>query len=80
MSGYSAYSQCAFIERFNRTYRTEVLDSHLFANLEQVQAITDQSLVDYNEYCPHGSLGDIPPVHCMPRLTLALIVYLPVSI
>ena len=68
-----------FIERFNRTYRTEVLDAHLFANLEQVQAITDRWLVDYNEYRPHESLGGLPPVHFMPRLTLAPIVYQSVS-
>jgi putative transposase len=64
-------NQNAFIERFNRTYRTEVLDAHLFANLEQVQAIIDQWLVDYNEYRPHGSLGGVPPVQFMPRLTSA---------
>ncbi|MBN3342775.1 IS3 family transposase [Pectobacterium brasiliense] len=60
-------NQNAFIERFNRTYRTEVLDAHLFANIEQVQAITDQWLMDYNEYRPHESLGGLPPVLFMHR-------------
>nr|WP_232468116.1 transposase family protein [Bordetella genomosp. 13] len=63
-------NQNAFIERFNRAYRTEVLDAHLFANLEQVQAITDQWLVDYNEYRPHEALGGVPPVLYMPRLLM----------
>lgn len=72
-------NQNAFIERFNRTYRTEVLDAHLFSNLEHVQAITDRWLVDYNEYRPHESLGGLPPVQFMPRLTLAPIVYQPMS-
>ncbi|OZI77661.1 IS3 family transposase [Bordetella genomosp. 12] len=72
-------NQNAFIERFNRTYRTEVLDAHLFANLEQVQAITDQWLVDYNQYRPHESRGGLPVVQFMPRLTLAPIVYQTVS-
>ena len=62
-------NQNAFIERFNRTYRTEVLDAYLFTNLEQVQAITDQWLIDYNEYRPHEALGNIPPVQFMPRIT-----------
>lgn len=43
-------NQSAFIERFNRTCRTEVLDAYLFANLEQVQTITDQWLIDCIEY------------------------------
>ena len=62
-------NQNAFIERFNRTYRTEVLDAYLFTNLEQVQAITDQWLIDCNEYQPHEALGNIPPVQFMPRIT-----------
>lgn len=72
-------NQNAFIERFNRTYRTEVLDAHLFANLEQVQSITNQWLIDYNEYRPHESLGGLPPVQFMPRLTLAPNLYQPMS-
>jgi putative transposase len=35
-------NQNAFIERFNRTYQTEILDAYLFANLKQVQTITEQ--------------------------------------
>ena len=64
-------NQNAFIERFNRTYRTEVLNAHLFTNLQQVQAITEQWLIDYNEYRPHESLGGLPPALFMPRLTSA---------
>jgi putative transposase len=62
-------NQSAFIERFNRTFRTEVLDAYLFANLEQVQTITDQWLIDYIEYLPYEALGDIPSAQFMSRLT-----------
>lgn len=68
-------NQNAFIERFNRTYRTEVLNAHLFANLQQVQSITDSWLIDYNEYRPHDSLGGVPPTQFMPRITNAPNVY-----
>ena len=54
-------NQNAYIERFNKTYRTEVLDAHLFEDLEQVRDITDLWLQSYNEERPHESLGNLPP-------------------
>jgi len=54
-------TQNAYIERFNRTFRTEVLDAHLFDSLEQVREITHQWMIAYNEERPHASLGNLPP-------------------
>jgi len=61
--------QNAFIERFNRTYRNEVLDPYLFESIEQVQALTDEWLTIYNHERPHESLGRVPPLMFMPRQT-----------
>jgi len=60
--------QNAFIERFNRTYREEVLDAYLFDSLEQVRAITEAWLATYNTERPHDSLGQVPPLTFLPRL------------
>lgn len=54
-------AQNAYIERFNRTYREEVLNMHLFKNITEVQAITDQWLLEYNGERPHESLGNLTP-------------------
>jgi putative transposase len=54
-------SQNAFIERFNRTYRHEVLDAYLFDDLDQVRDITDGWIKVYNEERPHRALGKLPP-------------------
>ncbi|HNB45695.1 MAG TPA: transposase, partial [Burkholderiaceae bacterium] len=53
---------------FNRTFRTEVLDAYLFNSIEQVQAIADDWLTQYNECRPHDSLGGVPPKQFMHRL------------
>ena len=54
--------QNSFVERFNRTYREEVLDLYVFKTLAQVREITDIFLIDYNKDRPHASLGKLTPV------------------
>ncbi|MCP4459886.1 MAG: transposase [Cytophagales bacterium] len=50
------------IERFNGTYRREVLNAHLFMDFNQVRDQTQQWIWDYNNVRPHESLGNKPPV------------------
>ena len=59
--------QNAFIERFNRSYRTEVLDAYLFESLAEVRALTKRWLVTYNQERPHDNLGRVPPLTFLPR-------------
>jgi putative transposase len=54
--------QNAYIERFNRTYRHEVLDLYLFENLNEVRQLTEQWIQIYNHQRPHDSLNDMAPI------------------
>ena len=54
-------TQNSYIERFNRTYREEVLDLYIFFRLSEVREVTDRLLREYNEERPHESLGNLTP-------------------
>ena len=61
-------NQNAFIERFNKSFRCEVLDANLFNSITDVQAAADDWLMHYNEYRSHESLGDVPSAVYLPRV------------
>jgi putative transposase len=63
--------QNAYIERFNRSYRTEVLNAHLFESIAELRVATDAWLRIYNSERPHDSLGRVPPLTFLPRPTTA---------
>lgn len=55
-------TQNAFIERFNRSYRNEILNAYIFHSLEEVKEYTQAWIQHYNYKRPHDSLGKVPPV------------------
>ncbi len=54
-------TQNSFIERFNRTYRTEILNMYVFKTLNEVRELTENWMTEYNEERPHDALNDLTP-------------------
>jgi len=54
-------AQNGYIERFNRTYREDVLDMNWFYTLEEAEEISQQWLKKYNGERPHESLAGLAP-------------------
>jgi putative transposase len=60
-------AQNGYVERFNRTYREEILDMYLFTNIQEVQTITDRWITQYNNQRPHEALGNLAPCEFLNR-------------
>jgi putative transposase len=53
--------QNGFIERFNGSYRREILDAYVFFELAEVRELTEQWIQQYNNHRPHEALNDLTP-------------------
>jgi putative transposase len=62
--------QNAYIERFNRLFREDVLDAYIFEDLCDVKSITVEWMEDYNNYHPHSSLGKVSPKKYLQNFVL----------
>ncbi len=62
-------AQNGYIERFNRTYREEVLDAYLFDTLEEVRRVTEEWLQEYNLVRPHDALRGVSPCQFTAQAT-----------
>jgi len=51
-------TQNAFIERLNRTLRTEVLNAYIFRTFREVREHKNSFLLDYNHHQPNEGLGN----------------------
>lgn len=54
-------AQNAYVERFNRTFREDVLDAYLFSSLEEVRRIVESWIEEYNGVRPHEALQGFTP-------------------
>ncbi len=61
-------AQNGYVERFNRTYREEVLDAYLFNSLDEARRITADWLHEYNFIRPHASLDNQTPCELAANL------------
>ncbi len=53
--------QNGYIERFNGSYRREILDAYLFFDMEEVRQLTQEWMEHYNTQRPHEALGNLTP-------------------
>ena len=58
-------TQNAYIERFNGTFRRDVLNAYVFKSIKEVDDIVNEWMIDYNYNRPHKSLKNKTPMEYM---------------
>jgi putative transposase len=62
--------QNGFIERFNGSYRREILDAYVFFELHEVRKITEEWIDEYNYRRPHEGLNNATPKEWLENIRL----------
>lgn len=57
----------ARIERFNGSFRRELLDVYIFNSLSEVRVMAEEWMIDYNNERSHDSLGKLTPIEYLER-------------
>ena len=65
--------QNGFIERFNGSYRRELLDAYVFFELSEVRELTDNWIQEYNTQRPHEALNNMPPFEWKKQIEIDLL-------
>jgi putative transposase len=65
-------TQNAYIERFNGTFRRNVLDVYAFDSLDEARAIAQDWVQDYNHFRPHDSLQGMSPIQFLKKRVLTV--------
>jgi putative transposase len=60
-------TQNAYIERFNRSYREDILDAYLFNSLHHLRALSQEWMEEYNQHHPHQSLNNLSPIKYLEK-------------
>jgi putative transposase len=55
-------TQNAYIERFNGTFRRDVLNAYVFKSIQEIDEVTNDWIIDYNYNRPHESLQNKTPM------------------
>ena len=55
-------TQNAYIERFNGTFRRDVLNAYVFKSINELREITEDWIFDYNHNRPHNALKNKTPM------------------
>jgi putative transposase len=62
--------QNGFIERFNGSYRKELLDAYVFFELSDVRELTNEWMQEYNTQRPHESLKNLTPIEWLKHIEM----------